>query len=269
MRGVTIASDVADVLRRSSIDGNTVRLPAEQLERPLYAATDKVLKALGGKWNRSAGAHVFPREIQTELTAALDQGHAVDQKKSLEQFFTPPDLAERMCQMAGIADGMHVLEPEAGSGRIVLAALDRGARVTAVEIDPIRCKDLTLLFGFGAADFTLFGPVDFMTWAPPGPVAPIDAVVMNPPFSRGQDIAHVRRAFEMLRPGGTLVAVMSPHWTFATDRASIDFRHFLAERECLDVEEGGWSWRELPEGTFKDEGTAVNTGLLVIRKAVA
>ncbi|HBD2526417.1 TPA: class I SAM-dependent methyltransferase, partial [Escherichia coli] len=32
-------------------------------------------------------------------------------------------------------------------------------------------------------------------------------VIMNPPFSHGQDIRHILRAFSLLRPGGVLVAV--------------------------------------------------------------
>ena len=32
---------------------------------------------------------------------------------------------------------------------------------------------------------------------------------MNPPFADGRDMAHVRRAFTMLSPGGCLVALMN------------------------------------------------------------
>ncbi len=45
---------------------------------------------------------------------------------------------------------------------------------------------------------------DFMEWQP---VQYYSRVIMNPPFSHGQDIRHILRAFSLLRPGGVLVAV--------------------------------------------------------------
>lgn len=43
-----------------------------------------------------------------------------------------------------------------------------------------------------------------MEWQP---VQYYSRVIMNPPFSHGQDIRHILRAFSLLRPGGVLVAV--------------------------------------------------------------
>ncbi|EQC1334627.1 class I SAM-dependent methyltransferase, partial [Escherichia coli] len=45
---------------------------------------------------------------------------------------------------------------------------------------------------------------DFMEWQP---AQYYSRVIMNPPFSHGQDIRHILRAFSLLRPGGVLVAV--------------------------------------------------------------
>ncbi|MGD3028226.1 class I SAM-dependent methyltransferase, partial [Escherichia coli] len=45
---------------------------------------------------------------------------------------------------------------------------------------------------------------DFMEWQP---VQYYSRIIMNPPFSHGQDIRHILRAFSLLRPGGVLVAV--------------------------------------------------------------
>ena len=45
---------------------------------------------------------------------------------------------------------------------------------------------------------------DFMEWQS---VQYYSRIIMNPPFSHGQDIRHILRAFSLLRPGGVLVAV--------------------------------------------------------------
>ncbi len=39
---------------------------------------------------------------------------------------------------------------------------------------------------------------DFMEWQP---VQYYSRIIMNPPFSHGQDIRHILRAFSLLRPG--------------------------------------------------------------------
>ncbi|GDH66296.1 hypothetical protein BvCmsKKP061_05294 [Escherichia coli] len=40
---------------------------------------------------------------------------------------------------------------------------------------------------------------DFMEWQP---AQYYSRIIMNPPFSHGQDIRHILRAFSLLRPGG-------------------------------------------------------------------
>lgn len=254
LRGVTLTAEVVDVLRRSTVEGDQVRLPFGQLDRPLYLTVDKALKALGGKWDRRAGAHVFPRPIEDELAAALGTGLIVDRKKTLEQFFTPSALAERLCELADVGSGDHVLEPSAGSGNLVNAALARGAMVTAVEIDELLCRDL-MAVGHHGDVFTF--RADFLTWRPASALS-IDKVLMNPPFSAGKDVAHVRHAWELLGADGTLAAIMGEHAFFADDRASIAFRDFLQEI--------GATVERIEAGAFKESGTMVGTRIVVAHK---
>jgi predicted RNA methylase len=99
---------------------------------------------------------------------------------------------------------------------------------------------------------------DFLTTRPQ-PV--YDRVVMNPPFARQADIAHVNRAWEALRPGGLLVAVMSAGITFRKTSAAIAFRAWL--------EDLGGELLPVPEGAFKESGTGVNTVIAVLPKPSA
>ncbi len=90
-----------------------------------------------------------------------------------------------------------------------------------------------------------------------------DRIVMNPPFSNGRDVDHVKHAYSLLKPGGRVVAIMGEHSFFAGDKKSKEFRDWL--------EEVGGSEEKLEEGTFQDANLPVNTGvnarMVVIDKA--
>lgn len=259
---IQISPEVEAVLARATVDGNMVKLPPGQLERPLYLEVNKVLKALGGKWNTAKYAHVFAGGIDGQLSAALQSGSVVDQKRTLEQFFTPADLAGRMVGLLDIRADMHVLEPSVGNGRLIWEALDRNALVTAVEIDKALCAELAQTICGGLHVFN----ADFMEWRPVSRI-PIDRVIMNPPFSGNQDIAHVTRALGFLRPGGTLVAIMSRHFTFANDGPSKDFRALIDYPQCRPYGKVSDATVEtLSDNTFKSEGTGVGAVLVTITK---
>ena len=80
-----------------------------------------------------------------------------------------------------------------------------------------------------------------------------DRIIMNPPFSKGRDVEHVKHAYSLLKPGGRLVALMGEHSFFAKDKKSQEFREWL--------ESVGGSDEKLPEGTFQDPSLPVNTGV--------
>ena len=250
---IPIADDVRDVLSRSVISDNSVRLPEGKLDRELYARIDKVLKAAGGKWNRVAGMHLFaqydPRELLGE--AHIASGKIVNRQQTLQQFWTPPGVATKLVEHAGVEPRMRCLEPSAGTGAIALAlrsALQDRERISrdpiCIEVDEVLARQL-IDQGF----YDTFC-MDFMAYQCS---SPFDRIVMNPPFNGGQDIDHVTRAFEMLEHDGVLVAIMGRAFEFRTDRKHAAFRRLMNEHG--DVLE------HLPEGTFED--TRVET--VVIR----
>jgi predicted RNA methylase len=149
----------------------------------------------------------------------------------------------RVIELADIKPGMSVLEPSAGIGNIVLGAEAAGADVAAYEIDAKRlhsAKDRCVLAGgIRLTSFLL---------ASPEPV--FDIVVMNPPFAKQADIAHVTHAAKFLKPGGRLVSVMSASVTFRTDAKTEAFRDFINAHSAQH--------EKLPTGAFKESGTLVN-----------
>ncbi len=248
--------DVRDVLERSIITDTAVILPG-QLTRDLYVRVDKVLKAAGGKWNRSAKSHVFPRDPREVLGLALTNGHIVDERKALQQFFTPADLAIRLVNAISIGPGDTVLEPSAGAGALADAAERAGGIVQCVEIDPHLVKILKEKnYPTIQADFLTLEPNSYLGEF----TLPIwyDKIVMNPPFAKEQDIKHVAHAFAFLKPGGKLGAIMSAGVVTNGSKLAQAFRKRIADNHGeithLDVD------------AFDEAGTKVRTVMVTMTK---
>jgi predicted RNA methylase len=243
MANYKLTPEVEDVLRRSTITESSVALP-NQLERKLYEDVNKVLVHAGGKWNRGAKAHVFASDPRVKLGLALETGVSVDEKKLYQEFFTPPDLADTLAVTAGVG-GMTVLEPSAGAGAIALACRKFGAKeVVCVELQRVHAERLKSLgFQTYERDFLSIGA---------GPVGLFDRVVMNPPFTKGQDLRHIEHAKKFLKPGGRLVSVISGN----TERQTL--------KDLVDA--WGGTIGRLDDGAFKGSGTMVRTAFVALRK---
>ncbi|RYG48265.1 MAG: TraR/DksA family transcriptional regulator, partial [Chitinophagaceae bacterium] len=64
--------------------------------------------------------------------------------------------------------------------------------------------------------------------------------------------------WEVLKPGGTIVTLASPSWTFGSQKKQQLFRDWLKELNVEPV--------TIAEGSFKESGTAIQTVLLTIVK---
>lgn len=168
-----------------------------------------------------------------ELRSAIKAG--VTHTSAPQLFPTPPDLARHMVELADVRPGHRVLEPSAGTGRL-LQALPAGCDVAAVEINPTLARQI----GARCADFLSLPPV-----------ADFDRIVMNPPFSNGQDVRHILHARQFLAPGGVLVALCA---NGPRQRAAL--RPLATE------------WHDLPAGSFTSEGTGVNVAMLVLESCL-
>ncbi|WP_242183165.1 hypothetical protein [Sphingomonas sp. CARO-RG-8B-R24-01] len=250
---VQISPGVADVLARSTIVGTLLKLPDGQLDRTLYASTDKVLKALGGKWDRRAGGHNFPFDPTPKIADALGGGKVVSRQQTLQLFETPASLADRLCDLIDVGPSDICLEPSAGLGRIVHAMVERSpGAIIAVEIDSDNASKLR------GCEYPVTVIVDdFLQQAPDGLTA--TAIAMNPPFTRNQDIRHVRHAFNCLTPGGRLAAIVSEHSFLGNERECVEWRNWLNDLDAY-IE-------RIPAGAFRESGTSVATRLIVVRKA--
>jgi predicted RNA methylase len=260
MSKVKIEPHVADVLKRSVVDGATLTLPG-QLDRKSYTEVNKIIELLGGKWNRKAGCHIFPKAFKAIFEEALDAESVVDKKKEFQLFETPADLADEMVRLASLEPKMRILEPSAGNGRLIEAIhrqMGVQCPINAIEIQPELADGLRHKYE-GRGSGVVVTELDFLDITAVD--RPYDRVIMNPPFTKGQDIAHIKKAMELLKHEGVLVALTAPGWQFNSQRKFKEFRDWLESKDPRDV-----SYREVPAGTFKQEGTDIKTLLLRIVK---
>jgi protein-L-isoaspartate O-methyltransferase len=198
-------------------------------------------------------APVYPTPEPNAFDAIRETLRAGIQVVSAPQLFpTPPELAARMVEEAGVEPQHRVLEPSAGTGRILDALKasdlnssdDATGQVVAVELNHTVAQTLGRHYSgvyVRCADFLECN----------GELGTFDRIIMNPPFERGSDIKHIRHALTMLKAGGRLVAICA------------NGPRQQQELKPLAEDSGGY-YEELPAGTFKSSSTNVSTAILVV-----
>lgn len=245
-----VSNEVLAVLSAARVEGPKLFLVGT-LERKMYEQTNKVLEAAGGKWNRSAKAHIFDADAAERIDQIIVTGDIVIPKDEFEFFATPDVLVRGMLDRADMRAGQLVLEPNAGLGAIALMA----AAYANVTVDCYELMDANFqhLRKYAGGTLGVVQQADFLK-VEPMPV--YDRVLMNPPFSRQQDIKHITHAFAFLKPGGRLVGIASAGVAFRQDKRASDFRELV--EHCDGTIEPN------PEGSFKASGTGVNTVLVTL-----
>ena len=164
-------------------------------------------------------------------------------------FPTPEKVVNQLLEHAGVESGMSVLEPSAGKGDIAdrIKAATPDAAITTIEIQKT-LRNFLETKGYQPE-------TDFMEHT-----GEYDRVVMNPPFEDGQDMDHVRHAFDQLKPGGRLVAVMAATSGDRQRAKDQDFKQFVEDND-------GW-FESVEADAFKSSfrPTGVNTKILVLDK---
>ena len=142
-------------------------------------------------------------------------------RPELAQWHTPPKLAAKMAtEHADLLRDHLVIEPAAGGGSLVRAALDVGAElVVAVEIDPAWCKRLRERFEREIDEArVIIIEADFLAWAASDAARTLleelarfasdITTLSNPPFDDGLDTCFLEalRGLGIADGQGTLFA---------------------------------------------------------------
>jgi len=191
----------------------------------------RVLETIGGvkQGDNSRAWWEFDYDPTEALSEIVASGCLPD-IKSHQYYPTRAVLAEMLIESADIQDTDLCLEPSAGMGGI--ADFMPKEQTTCVEISPLHCH---VLKAKGYACFQ----ADFLAWAETT-VPCFDVVAMNPPYSEGRAIAHVRAAAKLLCHGGRLVAILPA----GTDKDAL-----LPGWHC--------EWSGVHEGAFDGTGVRV------------
>jgi methylase of polypeptide subunit release factors len=249
-----VSPEVLTVLSEMVVDGSMLLQYKEKLPNEVYRELDTVLRAMGGKWRRGSKAqpagHVFASDPTEQVSAVLATGdYACPRLNGC--FYTPPGLARKVAKLAEVGNLDRVLEPSAGRGALALAVREIAptAEITMVEQLPENARYLRSL-DLGTVEEGPFNcEIPF--------IGTFDKVVMNPPFGQRQDVQHVLTAYGLLRSPGRLVAIMA---------AGIKFRGDRMARELRDLIRLWGFMEDIPEGTWDEAETKVQTVLVVIGK---
>lgn len=250
-------NDLKTSLSKCKVEGNVLFLPPMS-EGPLsnYSEVRTALLNAGAKYKRNT--FVFPNEAQPYIDRLVG-GENVNIKKEFQFFATPPDIAEWLVELADLQLYHSVLEPSAGQGAITDAICKRHpskvrkTNITCFEIMDEN-RDVLEKKGYHVIEF------DFLTteadWT-----NSFDRIIANPPFSKNQDIHHIRKMYECLKPGGRIVTVASKHWQQSSYRKEREFQNWL--------DEIGAEIHEIEAGAFKESGTMVSSCVIVINKVAS
>jgi predicted RNA methylase len=248
---MNIDQEVMTILANSKVYNMVLFLPPEKLERKLYQKVNLVLTQIGGKWDRRKGGHVFSEDPADAIDEILLTGQVTNKKKEYQFFPTPLKIAKEICEMAEITNKCDCLEPSAGTGNIADVIWGYSPKsLTVIELDKSNARHLE-----GKYSLTIIGQ-DFLAW---NVKKRFDRVVMNPPFSKKQDMKHILKAWELLKPKGILVSILSPSPFYCSDKKSQEFMEFLSAHNA--------AVKDFEEGEFKESGTAIRTKCIKVIKA--
>ena len=172
-------------------------------------------------------------------------------REGKEWYATPEPVGLFMVNLAGAHSGDDILEPSAGDGAIG-RYMPSDASVTFIE--PSESLASRARMNNTNANVIVDGFEEH------GTNNKYDAIVMNPPFGQGGSIAikHLVKAFEHLRDGGRVVALLPV--------GKMD--ELIAKYQADGYFEKIYTVAEftLPSSTFENAGTRVNTKIHVFEK---
>lgn len=239
-------------LKKCTVEGHNIKLPTgARMAREEYEEIKKHLELIGGKWTGGKTQAFVFKESPSDYLHQLKKGEKLNIKKEYQFFGTPEGLADQLVELAELRPHHDILEPSAGQGAIVKAIkkeLGSGFNVYGYELMPLNQTFLNKITGF-----QLLGN-DFLIEADKS----YDRIIANPPFSKNQDITHILKMYDCLKPGGRIVTIASNHWHGSDNKKEKAFREFL---ENLNVEP-----IEVKAGEFKESGTGIAACILVIDK---
>jgi len=215
-----------------------------RLERMGINSVEELRTYLREYWAYKTAVNITIDPVQKKIKE-LERQYKLEQKGDIN--FTPSEIALIMVEYLDVNEDTKILEPSAGIGNIADQVKKFTNNIDVCE-KMFSYAELLKLKGYNIVgnDFLQFNKYN-----------EYDYIIMNPPFSDEQN--HIKHAYNLLKTGGKIVSITSPHWTFASDKKSQEFKNWFNEisGEIVDDLEGG---------TF--EMTGVKAKIIVINKDI-
>lgn len=166
-------------------------------------------------------------------------------------------------------EGDKILEPSAGLGGIIDYVYDQAAKqhrgkvniqVDAIEIDADRAAILSR--SVQRHQTCKVFQQNFLTNTLPE--SHYDYVLMNPPFEGTHWMDHVTKAWDHVKPGGKLIAILPVTAELGESKRHVAFRDWADN--AIGRSRYNRLFTDLPPGSFRESGTNVNTVYLTMRK---
>jgi len=215
-----------------------------RLERMGINSVEELRAYLREYWTLENSVKMTVDPVQRKIKE-LERQYRLEQKGDIN--FTPSEVALFMIELTDIEEGSKILEPEAGIGNIADQVKKFTDNIDVCE-QMYSYVELLKLKGYNVVG------TDFMQL---DKYNEYDYIIMNPPFTNEQE--HIKHAYDLLKTGGRIISITSPHWTFASDKKSQEFKKWFDEI-------GGEIVEDLESGTF--EMTGVRAKIVVINKDV-
>ena len=243
--------NVEEILKHCTLENNILKLPQVQFNKKSYAEAKKWIEEAGGSWQGGKiQGFTFPFNPE-RVFSMLKEGKRCNLQQDYQFFETPADVADWLVMLAGgIYEDDTVLEPSAGRGALI-KAIHRACPSVTVECYELMPENREFLHTLSNV---ILLDEDFTK----DTIGSYTKIISYPPFTGNHDIEHVRLMYDRLEEGGTLAAITSQHWKFASEKKCIDFRNWLKEVHGEVF--------EISAGEFKESGTSISTMAVVIKK---
>lgn len=239
------------VLQECTVENKVVKLPSIQLARNEYTDVKKKLELIGGKWKSGKIQGFEFATDPTDLLSQIANGDKRNLKKEFQFFGTPSDLADRLVFYADLQYHDTILEPSAGQGAIIKAI----RKVVDVVPDCYELMEVNRsILESSGLEYNLLGE-DFLTRKQKS----YSKIIANPPFTKNQDIDHLKAMYECLQRGGRLVCITSESWVNGSQKKQVEFKEWL-EKVDAEIE-------DIEKGSFKESGTMVGGKIVIINKS--
>jgi len=180
-------------------EGNSLILPSVneiKISQKDYKEIATKITKIGGVYNKNRFDFEFSPKRLWDMVLV---GNNVNIFQEFQYFPTPIELVLKMIDLCNLTPDMYVCEPSAGRGHIAEKIKAITDNVDVCEFMPENREILTKKgFNIVANDFLKYIPE-----------TRYDCIIANPPFSKGQDIKHVKHMLKCVKNNGIVVSIIS------------------------------------------------------------